>query len=157
MNKMPKTPAVIAVAVLLMLILLLVFTSIGAAIVGLASWLLTLITPLSFSQAALVAGVTSIIVIYLSQRELFVSVYATIILVLIISPLATLIFVAVAWGLDRFSPLNFWQATLLTTGVGLAVLYGLAHYLTMSTFGSMFDEDWEDEGWEDEEWDEDDE
>jgi len=130
-----------------MLILLLVFTSIGAVIVGLTSWFLTLITPLLFSQAALVAGITSIMVIYLSQRELFVSIYATIILVLIISPLATLIFVAVAWGLDRFSPLDFWQAILLTTGVGLAVLYGLAHYLTMSTFGSMFDEEWEDEEW----------
>jgi len=136
---------------LLMLIFLLVFTSIGAAIVALTSWLLTLITPLSFSQAALVAGVTSIMVIYLSQRELFVSVPATIILVLIISPLATLIFVAVAWGTDRFSPLNFWQATLLTTGLGLAVLYGLARYLTVSTFGGEFDEDWVDEGWENDE------
>jgi hypothetical protein len=158
---MRKTPAVIVVAMLLMLVLLLVFTSIGAGIVALTSWLLTLITPLAFSQAALVAGATSILVIYLSQLELFVSAPTTIILVLIISPLATLIFVAVAWGLDRFSPLNFWQATLLATGVGLAVLYGLAHYLTVSTFGSELqdwvDEEWEDEEWEDEEWEEDDE
>jgi hypothetical protein len=139
-----------------MLILLLVFTSIGVGIVALTSWLLTLTTSLSFSQAAVVTGVTSITVIYLSQRELFVSVPATVMLVLLISPLATLIFVGVAWGADRFSPLDFWQATLLTTGVGLAVLYGLAHYLTVSTFGGAFGEDWIDEEWEDEEWDEDD-
>ena len=157
MNNMPKTSSVIVVAMLLMLILLLVFTSIGVGIVALTSWLLTLITSLSFSQAALVTGVTSMMVIYLSQRELFVSVPATIIPVFVISPLATLIFVAVAWGADRLSPLDFWQAILLTTGVGLAVLYGLAHYLTMSTFGGAFDEDWVDEEWEDEEWDEDDE
>jgi hypothetical protein len=154
---MPSTPVVIAVAMLLMLILLLFFTAIVIAIVALTSWFLTLITSLSFSQAALIAGAASILVIYLSRRELFVSVPATFMLVLIISPFATLVFVAVAWGLDRFSPLDFWQATLLTTGVGLAVLYGLVLYLAESPFGDGVGEDWEDEEWENEEWDEDDE
>jgi len=150
---MPKIPVVISVATLLVLLFLLVFTSIGVVIVALTSWLLTLVTPLAFSQAALVAGATSVMVIYLSRRELFVSVPATLMMVLIITPLGTLSFVVVAWGLDHFSPLDFWQATLLTTGVGLAVFYGLANYLAESAFGGEDDEEWDDEEWDDEEWD----
>ncbi len=132
---------VLVVTLLLMLFFLLILTSIGVTIVALTSWFLTLVAPLGFSQAALVAGATSVLVIYLSRRQLSASLPRSLLMVLIISPLATLSFVAVAWGLDRFSPLDFWQATLLATGVGLAVLYALAGYLAELPFGGEYDKD----------------
>jgi hypothetical protein len=45
------------------------------------------------------------------------------------------------------SPLDFWQATLLATGVGLAVLYTLAEYLAELPIGSEFQEDQGDKDW----------
>ncbi len=151
-------------ASLLATLLLLLFTSIVVAILAAISWLLTVVTSLTFFQAALVAGATGVMLIYLARRELVARVVETIILLILIAPLATLSFVAVAWVLDRLTPLDFWQATLMTTGVGLAVLFGLTTYMSDFPFSGEYvsddddemldEEDWEEEDWEDEDMEE---
>jgi hypothetical protein len=164
LNQPPKMARAAILVLLLLVLLLLLFTSIGVAIVAATGWLLTVVTSLAFFQAALVAGATGVMVIYLARRELVSNPFETTMLVIIITPLATLSFMAVAWVLDRLTPLDFWQATLMTTGVGLAVLFGLATYMSDFSFRGEYvsddedetldEQDWEEEDWEDEDMEE---
>lgn len=146
----------IVLATVIMLLVGFILTSIGAAIMAVTGWLLTLVTSLTFPQATLVAGVTGSVITYLSQRELDTTTLESVLIVLILTPLISLSFMAVAWGLDRFSPLDFWQATLLATGIGLVVLYGFLHRIV--GFPLPEDEgDWEEEEWDEEDWEDEDE
>ncbi len=166
---MLKTLGILVLAVILILVVVLIFTSIGAAILAATGWLLTLITSLTLPQAVLVAGATGLTIAYLSQRELDMSVLESVLAVLIITPLVSLSFMGIAWGLDRLSSLDFWQATLLVTAVGLMVLYGFARRVTEFFAGKKDEEEewddeeewdeeeWDDEEWDDEEWDDEDE
>jgi hypothetical protein len=120
---MLKTAGVLLLAVLLMLVIVVAFTAIGTAIVAAVAWLLTSITPLTFPQAALVVGATSLTVAYISQRKLAMGVIESGLLVLVMTPLTSLCLAGLAWGLNHLSPLDFWQATLLVTAVGLGVFY----------------------------------
>jgi hypothetical protein len=120
---MLKTAGVLLLAVLLMLVIVVAFTAIGTAIVAAVAWLLTSITPLTFPQAALVVGATSLIVAYISQRKLAMGVIESGLLVLVMTPLTSLCLAGLAWGLNHLSPLDFWQATLLVTAVGMGVFY----------------------------------
>ena len=72
---MLRTLGILALTVALVLIVVLIFTSIGVAILATTGWLLTLITSLTFPQAVLVTGVIGLAIAYLSQRELTMSVF----------------------------------------------------------------------------------
>ncbi len=120
---MLKTAGVLLLAVLLMLAIVVVFTAIGTGIVAVVAWLLASVTPLTFPQAALVVGATGLIIAYISQRKLAMGVIETGLLVLVMTPLTSFCLVGLAWGLTHLSPLDFWQATLLVTAVGLGVFY----------------------------------
>jgi hypothetical protein len=170
---MLKTLGIPVLVVILILVVVLIFTSIGAAILAATGWLLTLITSLTLPQAVLVAGAIGLTIAYLSQRELDMGVLESVLMVLIITPLVSLSFMGIAWGLDRLSSLDFWQATLLVTAVGLMVLYGFAQRVVDLSLGKKDEEEeewddeeewdeeeewgdeeeWDDEEWDDEEWD----
>jgi hypothetical protein len=164
---MLKTLGVLLLAVLLMLAIVAVFTTIGTAIVAGVAWLLMSITPLTFPQAALVVGATSLIVAYISQRKLAMGVIETGLLVLVMTPLTSLCLAGLAWGLNHLSPLDFWQATLLVTAVGLGVFYlftqQVGDVVSLSRREeeeSEEEEDWDDEedeygDWDEGDWDED--
>ncbi len=159
---MLKTAGVLLLAVLLMLAIVVVFTAIGTAIVGAVAWLLTSIAPLTFPQAALVVGATSLIIAYISQRKLAMGVIETGLLVLVMTPLTSFCLVGLAWGLNHLSPLDFWQATLLVTAVGLGVFYLFTQQVgdVMSLSQRNGEESYEEEDWdevEEEEYDDGDE
>ncbi len=149
-----KTVGVLLLAVLLMLAIVVAFTAIGTAIVAAVAWLLTSITPLAFPQATLVVGATSLIVAYISQRKLAMGVIETGLLVLVMTPLTSLCLAGLAWGLNHLSPLDFWQATLLVTAVGLGVFYLFTQQVGDIVSLSRRDEEELDE---EEDWDEEDE
>ena len=153
---MLKTAGVLLLAVLLMLAIVVVFTAIGTAIVAAVAWLLTSIAPLTFPQAALVVGATSLIVAYISQRKLAMGVIESGLLVLVITPLTSLCLAGLAWGLNHLSPLDFWQATLLVTAVGLGVFYLFTQQVgdVVSLNRRDEEESDEEEDWDDEEEDE---
>ncbi len=160
---MLKTVGVLLLAVLLMLVIVVAFTAIGTAIVAAVAWLLTSVAPLTFPQAALVVGATGLTIAYISQRKLAMGVIETGLLVLVMTPLTGLCLMGLAWGLNRFSPLDFWQATLLVTAVGLGVFYLFTQQVGDVVSLSRRDEeesdeeeDWDDDEEEDEygEWDE---
>jgi hypothetical protein len=164
---MLKTVGVLLLAVLLMLAIVVAFTAIGTAIVAAVAWLLTSITPLTFPQAALVVGATSLIVAYISQRKLAMGVIESGLLVLVMTPLTSLCLAGLAWGLNHLSPLDFWQATLLVTAVGLGVFYLFTQQVGDIVSLSRKDEeeldeeeDWDEEedeygDWDEGDWDED--
>jgi len=162
---MLRTLGIPVLTVALVLIVVLIFTSIGVAILAATGWLLTLITSLTFPQAVLVTGAIGLAIAYISQRELTMSVFESALLVLIMTPLASLSFMGVAWGLDRFSPLDFWQATWLVTATGLMVLYLFMQRVVKFSFDKKGreeqddEEEWDEDEWYDEEdeeeWDED--
>jgi hypothetical protein len=159
-----KTMGVLLLAVLLMLVIVVAFTAIGTAIIAAVAWLLTSLTPLTFPQAALVVGATGLIIAYISQRKLALSVLESGLLVLIMTPLTSLCLVGLAWGLNHLSPLDFWQAALLVTAVGLGVFYlftqqvGDVVSLNRRDEEMLDDEeDWdedEEDSWEESDWDE---
>ena len=160
-----KTMGVLLLAVLLMLVIVVVFTAIGTAIVAAVAWLLTSLTPLTFPQAALVVGATGLIIAYISQRKLAVGVLESGLLVLVMTPLTSLCLMGLAWGLNRLSPLDFWQAALLVTAVGLGVFYlftqqvGDVVSLNRRDEEALDDEeDWDEDedDWDEGDWDEDD-
>jgi hypothetical protein len=148
---MLKTAGVLLLAVLLMLAIVVAFTAIGTAIVAAVAWLLTSIAPLTFPQAALVVGATALIVAYISQRKLAMGVIETGLLVLVMTPLTSLCLAGLAWGLNHLAPLDFWQAMLLVTAVGLGVFY-----LFTQQVGDVvsFNKRDEEESDEEEDWDE---
>ena len=150
---MLKTAGVLLLAVLLMLAIVVVFTAIGTAIVAVVAWLLASIAPLTFTQAALVVGATCLIIAYISQRKLAMGVIETGLLVLVMTPLISFCLAGLAWGLNHLSPLDYWQATLLVTAVGLGVLYlftqQVGDVMPLSRRGeeeSDEEEDWDEEG-----------
>ncbi len=149
---MLKTVGVLLLAVLLMLAIVVVFTAIGTAIVAAVAWLLASIAPLTFPQAALVVGATALIVAYISQRKLAMGVIETGLLVLVMTPLTSLCLAGLAWGLNHLSPLDFWQATLLVTAVGLGVFYLFTQQVGDVVSLNRRDEEESDE---EEDWDED--
>jgi len=153
---MLKTAGVLLLAVLLMLAIVVVFTAIGTAIVAAVAWLLASIAPLTFPQAALVVGATSLSVAYISQRKLAMGVIETGLLVLVMTPLTSLCLAGLAWGLNHLSPLDFWQATLLVTAVGLGVFYLFTQQVgdVVSLNRRDEEESDEEEDWDDEEEDE---
>ena len=148
---MLKTAGVLLLAVLLMLAIVVVFTAIGTAIVAAVAWLLTSIAPLTFPQAALVVGATGLTIAYISQRKLAMGVIETGLLVLVMTPLTSLCLAGLAWGLNHLAPLDFWQATLLVTAVGLGVIYLFTQQVGDVMSLSRRDEEESDE---EEEWDE---
>jgi len=148
---MLKTVGVLLLAVLLMLAIVAIFTAIGTAIVAAVAWLLTSIAPLTFPQAALVVGALGLIIAYISQRKLAMGVMESGLLVLVLTPLTSLCLVGLAWGLNQLSPLDFWQATLLVTAVGLGVIYLFTQQVGDVMSLSRRDEEESDE---EEEWDE---
>jgi hypothetical protein len=151
---MLKTAGVLLLAVLLMLAIVVVFTAVGTAIVAAIAWLLTSIAPLTFPQAALVVGATGLIVAYISQRKLAMGVLETGLLVLVMTPLTSLCLAGLAWGLTHLSPLDFWQATLLVTAVGLGVFYLFTQQVGDVVSLNRRDEEESDE---EEDWDDDEE
>jgi len=153
-NAMLKTAGVLLLAVLLMLAIVVAFTAIGTAIVAAVAWLLTSIAPLTFPQAALVVGALGLIIAYISQRKLAMGVIESGLLVLVLTPLTSLCLVGLAWGLNQLSPLDFWQATLLVTAVGLGVFYLFTQQVGDVVSLSRRDEEELDE---EEDWDEEDE
>jgi hypothetical protein len=153
-NAMLKTAGVLLLAVLLMLAIVVVFTAIGTAIVAAVAWLLASIAPLTFPQAALVVGATSLIIAYISQRKLAMGAIETGLLVLVMTPLTSFCLAGLAWGLTRLSPLDFWQATLLVTAVGLGVFYLFTQQVGDVVSLNRRDEEESDE---EEDWDEEDE
>ncbi len=148
-----KTAGVLLLAVLLMLVIVMVFTTIGTAIVAVVAWLLASTAPLTFPQAALVVGATGLIIAYISQRRLAMGVIETGLVVLVITPLTSFCLVGLAWVVNRLSPLDFWQATQLVTAVGLGVFYLFTQQVgdVMSLSRRNGEEADEDEDWDEEE------
>lgn len=103
---------------------LLLLTGVAAAVVLLTAWPLDRLTSLTFFQASLVALATALVLIVTFQRDLGLPWLMSALIGPIAVPLTSFTLVAVAWLVARVTPLELAEATLLTTALGLVVLYG---------------------------------
>ncbi|MGB0386273.1 MAG: YecA family protein [Ardenticatenaceae bacterium] len=122
-------------------------------------WMLAWMTSLTFSQTLQIGGVTFCFFLFIAQRSLRLGWRGTFMLAM----MGTSMFVS-AWALlasliARYLPIeiDFWQAMLLCTAIGLVFLYGFAIKLEeesdelMSRLGAKPHEDEEDDEEEDHE------
>lgn len=122
------------IALSLFVVILLLACLGGISAVG-AAWLLTTLTELAFEEALMIGSASSILIIGFARYYLDLGVVFLIFFTLLMTPLLTLLDALAAWPFASFSPLSYWEALILTTAIGLVILYNM-----MFTFHEITDD-----------------
>ena len=114
--------------IVLMIIMLgvnLFVTGLGAMVAIASAWMLASMTELTFSQALLIGGVNSCFFLFIARQSFGFPWAGTLIFTLMGASMFSSAWALVAWGVARYTPFSFWDAMLLSTGIGLVFLYSL--------------------------------
>lgn len=111
--------------VLSVFIMILLLALLGAMSAAGAAWLLSSLTALTFREAVMIGSGPSILMIAFGRSHLDLGVISLIFSTLFMTPVLTLAYALTAWPFASFSPLSYWEALLLTTGIGLVISYNM--------------------------------